>query len=323
MRLPFRRAVVAPALVAVTTSAAVQQPSLPRTPGEVVQAAERAVTARRAAAVRQDWLARLRREPSNRLARLGVAAFARLAYDYAAADSLRLRSSRSPVRKPTALPRGRASRLRSRSPSSGESERADSLLTLAATEAAAAGDGSAEGAALARLALIRGRTQGVDAGLALLDRATRVLPPHDSTRRALALAYRAQLVLARGTPGAGPLADSALRLARLEARHASKGSPTTSSDASSCAFGAPIPPRCCSGAPSSASEPPVIWLGTPALCNGAATCCDRAGSSAPRSAISAPDSPSAGSRVRSCSRRACPTERPRRCCRARRNTEHR
>jgi tetratricopeptide (TPR) repeat protein len=32
--------------------------------------------------------------------------------------------------------------------------------------------------------------------------------------RALALAYRAQLLLARGTPGAGPLADSALRLAR-------------------------------------------------------------------------------------------------------------
>src|SRR5215217_932789 len=87
MCLPFRRAVVAPVLVAVTASAAVQQPSLPRTPGEVVQAAERAVTARRAAAVRQDWLARLRHDPNNRLARLGIAAFARLAYDYAAADS--------------------------------------------------------------------------------------------------------------------------------------------------------------------------------------------------------------------------------------------
>ena len=215
MCLPFRRAVVAPVLVAVTTSAAVQQPSLPRTPGEVVQAAERAVTARRAAAVRQDWLARLRREPSNRLARLGVAAFARLAYDYAAADSFAAPLLAKPgtkadgvaawARIETALALAQQWRL-------GET---DSLLTLAAAEGAASSDGSAEGAALARLALIRGRTQGVDAGLALLDRATRVLPPHDSAGRALALAYRAQLVLARGTPGAGPVADSALRLARL------------------------------------------------------------------------------------------------------------
>src|SRR5688500_9962963 len=214
MRLPFCRAIVAPVLVVVTTSAAAQQPSLPRAPGEVVQAAERAVTARRAAAVRQDWLARLRREPSNRLARLGVAAFARLAYDYPAADSFAAPLLAKPgtkadgvaawARIETALALAQQWRL-------GET---DSLLTLAAAEAATAGDGSAEGAALARLALIRGRTQGVDDGLALLDRAARVLPAHDSAGRALALAYRAQLVLARGTPGAGPLADSALRLAR-------------------------------------------------------------------------------------------------------------
>ena len=162
MCLPFRRAVVAPVLVAVTASAAVQQPSLPRTPGEVVQAAERAVTARRAAAVRQDWLARLRREPSNRLARLGVAAFARLAYDYAAADSFAAPLLAKPgtkadgvaawARIETALALAQQWRL-------GET---DSLLTLAAAEGAASSDGSAEGAALSRLALIRGRTQGVD-----------------------------------------------------------------------------------------------------------------------------------------------------------------
>jgi hypothetical protein len=91
---------------------------------------------------------------------------------------------------------------------------ADSVLELAAREGAAAGDGSAEGLALTRLALLRGRTHGVDAGLALLDRAARVLPRTDSVGRALALAYRAQLILARGTAGAAPLADSAFRLAR-------------------------------------------------------------------------------------------------------------
>src|SRR5688500_3992496 len=87
MLSPFRRTLVVPALVALVASAASSQPSLPRQPADVVRAAENAVTARRAAVVRQEWLTRLRREPGNRLARLGVAAFSRLAYDYPAADS--------------------------------------------------------------------------------------------------------------------------------------------------------------------------------------------------------------------------------------------
>jgi hypothetical protein len=78
---PSRRALVVPALVGSIASVTSPQPSLPRTPEAVIQSAERAVTARRAASVRQDWLGRLRRDPSNRLARLGVASFARLAYD--------------------------------------------------------------------------------------------------------------------------------------------------------------------------------------------------------------------------------------------------
>jgi CHAT domain-containing protein/tetratricopeptide (TPR) repeat protein len=214
MPLPYRRTLAAPALIAVIVASASQQPSLPGNPGDVVRAAERAVATRRAAAVRQDWLARLRREPGNRLARLGVATFARFAYDYAAADSfaapLLARGGARPdaiaawARIETAIALAQQWRL-------GET---DSLLTIAAREGQMAGDGSAEGAALARLAVLRGRTQGVDSGLALLDRSARVLPPTDSVGRALALAYRAQLLLARGTPGAGPLADSALRLAR-------------------------------------------------------------------------------------------------------------
>jgi CHAT domain-containing protein len=211
---PSRRALVATALVVIATSAASQQTSLPQKPQAVIRTAERAVTTRRAAQLRQDWLAIFRRDPSNRLARLGVAAFARLAYDHAAADSLVAPLLARPGAKPdaiaawarieTALGLGQQWRVRE----------ADSALALAASEAAAAGDGSAEGAALTRLALIRGRTQGVDAGLALLDRSARALSPNDTAEQALALAYRAQLILARGTPGAGPLADSALKLAR-------------------------------------------------------------------------------------------------------------
>jgi len=212
---PSRRAVVVPALAGILASAISQQRSLPRTPNGVIQAAEEAVADRRAAAVRQDWLGRLRRDPSNRLARLGVASFARLAYDYAAADSFIAPLLTRPGARPdgvsawarieTAIAAGQQWRVRA----------ADTLLAVAAAEAEVAGDGSARGAALTRLALIRGRTHGVDAGLALLDSATHLLPGSDLAGRALALAYRAQLVLARGTPGAGPLADSALRLARL------------------------------------------------------------------------------------------------------------
>ena len=211
---PSRRALVLPALVGIIASAASQQPSLPRTPEAVIQAAEQAVTARRAASVRQDWLGRLRRDPSNRLARLGIASFARLAYDYAAADSFVAPLLARPGSRPdsvaawarieAAVAAGQQWRVRE----------ADSMLSIAVSEARAARYGAAEGAALTRLALIRGRTHGVDAGLALLDSATRVLPASDLPDRALALAYRAQLLLARGTPGAGPLADSALRLAR-------------------------------------------------------------------------------------------------------------
>ena len=214
MPSPFRLTVLAPVFFAVAGSAEAQQP-LPRTPAEIIRVAERAVATQRAAAVRQNWVTHLRRNPSDRLARLGVATFARLAYDYAAADSF----TAPLVARAGTRPDGIAAWARIESALALAQQwrlaETDSLLALAAREGAAAGDGSAEAAARTRLALIRGRTQGVDSGLALLGHAARVLPPTDSTGRALILAFRAQLVLARGTPGAGPLADSALRLSRL------------------------------------------------------------------------------------------------------------
>src|SRR5688572_21541571 len=209
-------AVLAPALgIVILSAVTVQRPaSLPDQPGSVVRAAERAIATGRAAAVRQEWITRLRREPGNRLARLGVATIARLAYDYPAADSFAQPLIARPGTRPDAISawaRIETATARAQQWRFGEM---DSLLTVAVNEAAAAGDGSAQGTALARLALIRGRTHGVDSGLALLDRAAKVLAARDSVGRALVLAFRAQLVLARGTPGAGPVADSALRLAR-------------------------------------------------------------------------------------------------------------
>ena len=180
----------------------------------MIRAAEQAVAERKAADVRRDWLARLRRDPNNRLARLGVATFGRLAYDYASADSfaapLLARNGTRPdgiaawARIETALALTQQFRL-------GDT---DSLLTLGAREAEIAGDQYAQVAALSRLGVLRGRTQGVDSGFAVLSRAERALAPNDVTGRASILVYRAQLLLARGTAGAGPIADSALRLAR-------------------------------------------------------------------------------------------------------------
>jgi CHAT domain-containing protein/tetratricopeptide (TPR) repeat protein len=214
MRAPSRCLLVLPALAALAATAASQRPSLPRTPAEVIRAAEKAVADRKAAEVRRDWLARLRRDPSNRLARLGVATFGRLAYDYASADSfaapLLARNGTRPdgvaawARIETALALTQQFRIAD----------TDSLLALGASEAEIAGDRYAQGAALSRLAVLRGRTQGVDSGLALLTRAERVSPPNDTAGRAVIYTYRAQLLLARGAPGAGPLGDSALRLAR-------------------------------------------------------------------------------------------------------------
>jgi len=210
-----RRTLIAPALALALASAAPQQPTaLPRTPRDVIRTAERTLVTGQAAAVRRDWIAQLRRDPNNRLARLGAAAFARLAYDYPAADSFAAPLLVRPGAKPDAI--AAWARIESALAFAqrwrlGET---DSLLAIAASEGAAASDGSAEGAALAQLALLRGRTRGVDTGLALLDRASRVVPPDDNAGRALVMAYRAQLLLARGAPGAATLADSALRLAR-------------------------------------------------------------------------------------------------------------
>ena len=215
MASSFRTLLTAPALAAALATTGVEQAPVPRTPAEVVRVAERALTTRRAATVRQEWFARLRRDPSDRLARLGVATFARLAYDYAAADSL----IAPLLARSGARPDGIAAWARIESAlvlsQQWKLAETDSTLVIAAREGAAAGDRRAESVALTRLGLIRGRTQGVDSGLAMLDRSARVLPAADSIGRALLYVYRGQLILARGSPGAAPLADTALRLARL------------------------------------------------------------------------------------------------------------
>jgi CHAT domain-containing protein len=210
----FHRASLVPALVVVFASANSQQPTLPKTPQSVIRAADRAMSNGTAADVRRDWITRLRRDPNNRLARLGVAAFARFAYDYTAADSFAAPLLAHNGTKPDSIAAWARIESALAFAQQWKLVESDSALATAASEAAIARDGSAEGAALGLLALLRGRTQGVDSGFAIASRAARALPPNDSVGRAALLAYRAQLVLARGTPGAGPLADSALQLAR-------------------------------------------------------------------------------------------------------------
>ena len=144
MPSPFRLTVLAPVFFAVAGSAEAQQP-LPRTPAEIIRVAERAVATQRAAAVRQNWVTHLRRNPSDRLARLGVATFARLAYDYAAADSF----TAPLVARAGTRPDGIAAWARIESALALAQQwrlaETDSLLALAARESAAGADGSSVG----------------------------------------------------------------------------------------------------------------------------------------------------------------------------------
>src|SRR5262245_62708968 len=138
-----RRAVLAPALGMLILGATSQQASLPNQPGAVIRAAEQAVTTRRAGVVRQEWIARLRREPSNRLARLGIAAFARLAYDYPAVDSFARPLVASVGTKPDGITAWARIETAIALAQQGRLGETDSLLAIAADDAEIAGDGSA------------------------------------------------------------------------------------------------------------------------------------------------------------------------------------
>jgi tetratricopeptide (TPR) repeat protein len=187
---------------------------LAQDPAALVQRIERAADVGPLDGVRREWAARAAARPDAREPRLALATIARINVDYGTADSL-YRSLLPPAgARPDRLQLWARLGLGHSLGARWITAPADSLLTQAITEATALGDRRAELGALVRLSMLRSRTAGVPAGLALLDRAERLVARTDTIGRLQILTSRAQLFLARGDTGAARLAEQTRRLAR-------------------------------------------------------------------------------------------------------------
>ena len=167
-------------------------------PRDVVQSAERAVQDDSVAAVRARWTEALRRDSTDRAAALGLGSLARLSYDFATAERLlsgilaRAGGSVDPWTVQATIGLYRVANA------SGNTTRADSLLTVAIREARRIGDRGAERDALIGLSGTRASSGPDEPALATLDSLRRILPPGDSWERG---EYLCRLGLFRGVGG--------------------------------------------------------------------------------------------------------------------------
>ena len=168
-------------------------------PRTIVREATRAVENDGAPELRAVWQGRLGRDAGDRGALLGLATLSRLTYDYPGAETLYRRLS-----PPTSSPAdgfavyarlGQAWALEER----GFSNAAEAEFEAARKTARAARDRAAEAEALIALSFVAGRVSGVPAGLALLDRAARLIPEGALDLHSHLLSHRAGL---RGLLGA-------------------------------------------------------------------------------------------------------------------------
>ena len=177
---------------------------------DLVTSGVRAFEADSAAPLEQRYRAQLRRNPTDRAARLGLANLALLRYDYTTAD--RLAQALGPARDPIAV-RG----LLLLANSAGARARfaaADSFLTEAVRVAETIGDslGLAEG--LIGSASFRFRTAGAAAADSILDRAAALVRSSDLRTGAALRCGRALLLAGRSRPEARAEARAAADLAR-------------------------------------------------------------------------------------------------------------
>lgn len=196
-------------LLAVSATSAA--PDDPRT---VVREATRAVENDGAAEVRARWQARLDHDPTDRGALLGLATLSRLSYDYPDSEA-RYRRLTNPDSSPsdgfaTYAHLGEAWALEERGFSNG----AETEFEAARKAAHAARDGAAEAEALIALSFVAGRVSGVPAGLALLDRALKLIPEGALDLHSSLLSHRAGLRGLLGAPEAMADAEASLELAR-------------------------------------------------------------------------------------------------------------
>ena len=197
----------APARAAPAVRGVAQEPS------DVVRAARLAVEGDSVRAVTGRWEDRLRREPGDRLARLGLATIARLLYDARAAEQhypLLYRDAARPDAVAREAMLGHGTWLMS----SGRNAEADALLARAQAAARAAGDASVEAGALIARAVTRRALAGTQAGLAYADSAIRATPAADIAQMARNRCQRAFILGVLSARDAEPEALRGIALAR-------------------------------------------------------------------------------------------------------------
>jgi tetratricopeptide (TPR) repeat protein len=209
MHLPVLRAAIVLALIPAVA------PAQGESPRAIELAAERAVEGDSVRAVAARWEARLRRDAGDRAASFGLATLARLRYAYADAE-----------RRYGALIAGSPDGYTARAhlgmalgwDARGQSRAMRPHLDRALTAARSIGDEEAEGQTLVTRALDDANTVGVDAGLAVLDTAERLLRGAAPDLRAELLRRRAVMLAVLQRPGASELAARAHDLARQSGR---------------------------------------------------------------------------------------------------------
>ena len=183
-------------------------------PRAIVHEATRAIENEGEAELRALWQTRLERDATDRGAMLGLATLSRLTYDYPDAE-VRYRRLSDPASSPadgfaTYAHLGQAWALEER----GFSNAAEAEFQAARKAAQAARDRAAEAEALIALSFVAGRVSGVPAGLALLDRAQRLIPEGALDLRSHLLSHRAGLRGLLGAPEAMADAEESLAIAR-------------------------------------------------------------------------------------------------------------
>jgi CHAT domain-containing protein/tetratricopeptide (TPR) repeat protein len=193
---------------------------VPQVPGRgddprvVARQALRAVEGDSVAAVRTRWERRLRTNPGDRAAALGLATLHLLDYRYADAEReftrLYAADSTRPDRYAVYARLGRAQ--------TAFSQRmmpvAMAQFERAAADAQAIGDTAAEAQALLNSAYMRARSQDATAGLAALDSVASLIPAGDVELRAWYHARRAALLAQLGRPETRREADECMALAQ-------------------------------------------------------------------------------------------------------------
>jgi len=183
-------------------------------PARIVWLATRAVEGDSAAAVSARWAARLKRDPADRAAELGLATLARLTYQYDDAERRYARllppAGRPPDGYAAYARLGHGTGLRTR----GLVAAAEPWLAQAVDDARAAGDSAAETEAIIGQAATRLRTRGMAAAESLLTRASRTAPPDDARLQALLHCTRAGLLVSAARPEAARDAVAGAELAR-------------------------------------------------------------------------------------------------------------